>query len=314
MTQPATAATGFSARLADRTRPLRLYSITPPRESTPPEDLARVGRLTVERLAPLGLDALILYDIQDEGDRTQQARPFPYLATVDPGQFRDEHLADWDRPVVVYRSVGKYEPATLKGWFVDQDPAQVATVLVGASSRDTSVRTTLDEALSLWRDTDSALPMGGVTIPERHAQRADEHERLLRKQESGCSFFVTQVVYDLTAAKDLVSDYAYACRERGIEPAPLVFTLSVCGSLKTLEFLQWLGVHVPRWLQNQLVHSPDPLSDSYEQCTRMASELATFCRQLDVPFGFNVESVSVRRVEIEESVRLAAYIGEILGG
>lgn len=312
MPQPTAAATGFGARLADRTRPLRLYSITPPRESTPPEDLARVGALTVERLAPLGLDALILYDIQDECDRTQAARPFPYLATVDPGQFRDEHLAAWDHPVVVYRSVGKYEPGALQSWLSEQDPDQVATVLVGASSRHTSVRTTLDEALSLWREADSPPPMGGVTIPERHAQRADEHERMLRKQESGCSFFVTQVVYDLTAAKDLVSDYAYACRERGVDPVPLVFTLSVCGSLKTLEFLQWLGVHVPRWLQNQLVHSPDPLSDSYEQCTRMASELTAFCRQLDVPFGFNVESVSVRRVEIEESVRLAAHIGQVL--
>lgn len=312
MSRTATAPAGFSARLADRTRPLRFYSITPPRVSTSPEDLARVGRLTVERLAPLDLDALILYDIQDEEDRCQTARPFPFLATVDPGQFRDEHLADWDQPVVVYRSVGKYEPAALTGWLAEQDPDQVATVLVGASSRHTQVRTTLDKALSLWRDVEGAPPMGGVTIPERHAQRADEHDRMLRKQESGCSFFVTQVIYDLTAAKDLVSDYAYACRERSIEPAPLVFTLSVCGSLKTLEFLQWLGVNVPRWLQNQLVHSPDPLADSYDQCARMASELAIFCRQLDVPFGFNVESVSVRRVEIEESVRLAAHIGEIL--
>lgn len=312
MSQPATATTGFGARLADRTRPLRFYSITPPRASTPLQDLARVGRLTVERLAPLGLDALILYDIQDEGDRTQQTRPFPYLATVDAGQFREEHLVGWDRPVVVYRSVGKYEPAALRSWLARQDPHQVATVLVGASSRHTPVRTTLDQALSLWRDVGSAAPLGGVTIPERHAQRIDEHERMLRKQESGCSFFVTQVIYDLTAAKDLASDYAYACRERGIEPAPLVFTLSVCGSLKTLEFLQWLGVHVPRWLQNQLVHSQDPLTESYEQCTRMASELDAFCRHLGVPFGFNVESVSVRRVEIEESVRLAAYIEQLL--
>jgi hypothetical protein len=31
----------------------------------------------------------------------------------------------------------------------------------------------------------------------------------------------------------------------------------------------------------------------------------TFCRHLSVPVGINVESVSVRRVEIEASVRLA---------
>ena len=31
-----------------------------------------------------------------------------------------------------------------------------------------------------------------------------------------------------------------------------------------------------------------------------------YCRTLGVPFGINVESVSIRRVEIEASVRLAA--------
>jgi hypothetical protein len=31
----------------------------------------------------------------------------------------------------------------------------------------------------------------------------------------------------------------------------------------------------------------------------------SFCRRLGVPFGINVESVSIRRVEIEASVRLA---------
>jgi hypothetical protein len=33
-----------------------------------------------------------------------------------------------------------------------------------------------------------------------------------------------------------------------------------------------------------------------------------FCRTLGVPFGINVESVSIRRVEIEASVRLARQL------
>jgi len=36
----------------------------------------------------------------------------------------------------------------------------------------------------------------------------------------------------------------------------------------------------------------------------------SFCRRLGVPFGLNVDSVSIRRVEIEASVRLA---GRLLG-
>jgi hypothetical protein len=34
-----------------------------------------------------------------------------------------------------------------------------------------------------------------------------------------------------------------------------------------------------------------------------------FCRRLGVPFGLNVESVSIRKVEIEAAVRLAARLG-----
>jgi hypothetical protein len=37
-----------------------------------------------------------------------------------------------------------------------------------------------------------------------------------------------------------------------------------------------------------------------------------FCRRLGVPFGLNVESVSIRRAEIESSVRLAARLRQEL--
>src|SRR5437763_13769702 len=101
--------------------------------------------------------------------------------------------------------------------------------------------------------------MGGVAIPERHPPRDDEHLRLLAKQDAGCRFFVTQVVYDINAAKNLVSDYHYACRAQDISPAPLVFTFSVCGSIETLELLRWLGVEVWRLIENERTHAADSL-------------------------------------------------------
>ena len=88
-------------------------------------------------------------------------------------------------------------------------------------------------------------------------------------------------------------------------PVPIVFTFSVCGSMKALEFLRWLGVDVPRWIENDLRHAANPLAASLEQAVMTAVELIEYCRRLGVPFGINVESVSIRRVEIEASVRLA---------
>jgi 5,10-methylenetetrahydrofolate reductase len=152
------------------------------------------------------------------------------------------------------------------------------------------------------------LPLGGVAIPERHGRGGSEHLRLIAKQAAGCSFFVTQVVYDVNAAKDLVSDYRYECAAQNLEPVPIVFTFSVCGSMKTLEFLRWLGVDVPRWIANDLRHADDTLDASYEQAVATAIDLIAFCRRVGVPFGLNIESVSIRKVEIEASVRLAARL------
>jgi len=75
--------------------------------------------------------------------------------------------------------------------------------------------------------------------------------------------------------------------------------------VKTLEFLQWLGVDVPRWIENELRHADDTLEVSYDQAVTTAVELIAFCRRVGVPFGLNVESLSIRKVEIEASVRLA---------
>lgn len=106
--------------------------------------------------------------------------------------------------------MGKYSEGELDAW-LRHDERDLGTVFVGPSSRDKPVRTTLPAAHQLWRESGQRFPLGGVAIPERHARRRDEHLRMIEKQRRGCTFFVTQVVYSVGDAKDLVSDYWYAC-------------------------------------------------------------------------------------------------------
>ncbi len=292
------------SRLRERQGGFVLFALTPPRLSTEPRRVAEIAAATMERLQPLDLDGLVLYDIDDESSRNPAERPFPFSPTLDPADYLDR-LAGWPTPVVVYRAVGKHGPDALASWLSSQDTARVATVLVGASSSEAAPAVPLPRAQELRRELAPDLVLGGVAIPERHRRRGDEHLRLVGKQEAGCGFFVTQVVYDVNAAKNLVSDYAYECAAAGLSPAPVVFTFSVCGSMRTLEFLRWLGVDVPRWIENDLRHSTDTLATSLDQAHAAAVDLVAFCRRLGVPFGINVESVSIRRVEIEASVELA---------
>ncbi len=296
------------ARIARRETGLLLFGMTPPRRSSTSEERQRIADLTLERLMELDLDGLVLYDIADEADRNAHERPFPYLPTIDPADFHADHLAAWTKPVIIYRCVGKYPSTDIQTWLLAQHSANVGTVFVGAPSLAAPVLTDLSSAQALWSKVRPELPLGGVAIPERHTARRQEHQRLIAKQTKGCSFFITQVVYDINAAKNLVSDYHYGCIEAGMDPVPMIFTLSVCGSIKTLEFLRWLGVDVPRWMENALAHAGDTLSESYDQCLATSHELATFCDRLDMPYGFNVESVSNRKAEIETTVRLAAHL------
>lgn len=54
-----------------------------------------------------------------------------------------------------------------------------------------------------------------------------------------------------------------------------------------------------------VLHAADPLDASLEYAAATGIELMSLCRRLGVPFGINVDSVSIRKVEIEASVRLA---------
>ncbi len=303
-----TARASLAQRIRDRDSGVLLFGLTPPRLSTPAADLQRVAEVTRQRLAALDLDGLVLYDIAEEGGRNAGERPFPYLPTLDPADYAADYLRSWDRSLVVYRCVGKYTEAELTGWLGEQDVERTSTVFVGASSRATPVQTSLPRAQELRRQARPDLLLGGVAIPERHTGGRSEHLRLIAKQTHGADFFITQVVYDVQAARNLVSDYHYEVRDRGGIEAPLIFTLSVCGSPRTLEFLRWLGVDVPRWMENALTHSEDLLAASFEQCLATAHDLAGFCSGLGLPFGFNVESVSIRKAEIDAAVRLAARL------
>ena len=301
-------------RIASGTGDFLLFALTPPRASSVGERAQEIADVTLARLRPLDVDGLILYDIADEAARNPTERPFPFMPALDPARFLADNLTDWEAPVIVYRAVGKYSCPQLRTWFEAQDPSQVMTVLVGAASSTSPSGTSLSQAQALSREANPALFVGGVAIPERHRRRDDEHLRLLAKQEAGNRFFVTQIVYDVNAAKNLVSDYHYACAERGVVVAPIVFTFSVCGSIRTLEFLRWLGVDVPRWIENDLRHAADALDASYRLALATATDLIAYCRDLGVPFGINIESVSIRRVEIEMAVRLADQLRAELRG
>lgn len=291
-------------------RPAVLYGITPPKLGTPEARLSEIARTFADRLADLPVDGLVLYDIQDESSRTGEERPFPFLRTIAPEDWAGTWLRDVDLPKIVYSAVGKHTESTLRAFLETCRERRFLSVFVGAPSRDQVQALSLADAYRIRRESHGDVPVGGVTIPERHHAKGDEHLRLVRKSDQGCSFFVSQGVYDLTNSLDLLSDYHYHARSSGVELPPIFFTLTPCGSARTLAFMKWLGISVPHWLENELVHSPDILRASIDLAESNWREIRRFAATKGIRVGCNVESVSIRKEEIDASVELVRRVAD----
>jgi hypothetical protein len=297
----------------DRRGGILTYGITPPKQSYTKEKLLDVALRQTERIRKLPIDALVVYDIQDESLRTNAARPFPYSPSIEPTRYALESLAGVDVPKVVYRSVAALTEPELSESLGRIAGAGGLAVLVGAASRLQTAPLTLSTAYALAADSYPLLPIGGVLIAERHEHRHTEHERALQKMDAGCRYFISQGVYSVAASKNLLSDLYYLCQEKERPMPPVLVTLSPCGSLKTLEFMRWLGISVPRWLENDLRHSRDILQTSLDVCTDLLEDLQDFAVARGIPLGCNVESVSLSKVEIDASVELVARAARCLG-
>ncbi|MFL0196639.1 methylenetetrahydrofolate reductase [Clostridium sp. WILCCON 0269] len=302
----------FKEKILNKNTGILVYAITPPKLNNTPEKVLEVSQKQVERIKKLDIDGLIIYDIQDEVDRQSSERPFPFLQTIDPVIYDKKYLLDLHIPKIIYRCVGKYTEKELSEWMMNDLIEDKFSVFVGASSRKQKVKLKLSEAYNLKEKINTNVVLGGVVIPERHIKYGDEHIKIINKINNGCEFFVSQVIYNIEASKNFLSDYFYYCQDNNIEMSPIIFTISPCGSVKTLEFMKWLGIDIPKWLQNDLMHSQDILDKSTRLSKDIFEELFDFALEKGIPIGCNIESLSIRKVEIEASIQLAKDIKTII--
>jgi len=297
-------------RIKNRETGLVFYGITPPKSTNTEECVKEISKKHMDRISRLDIDGLIIYDIQDETDRTKMTRPFEFVRTVDPSYYSHYYLKALNVPKIIYRCVGNYPADTFVQWL--EEGIDDITVFVGTGSTDQRVKLSLAEAYVLRQIHNPKMLLGAVTIPERHMILGDEDKRVGFKMQKGCSFFVSQAVYDIRASRQFLYDYKAYCKEKKIEMVPIIFTLTPCGSKKTLTFIKWLGISVPKWLEEGLIASQDMLEKSIEVILSIYKELTQIAKTENIPIGCNIESVSIRKEEIEGSIRLAESIRQFI--
>jgi 5,10-methylenetetrahydrofolate reductase len=302
----------FLQKIKYRESGVMLYGITPPKVGTTPERVAEIAEKTIDRLSSLDIDALVVYDVQDESARTKEERPFPFINALDPFAFASEYLGRLEVPKIIYRPAGKFSAAELSDWLEDMHAHKFYPIFVGVPAPDFPVKTSLPEAYQIWEKHVDTSVIGAITIPERHQVLKDEDVRMLDKMERGVSYFISQCVFNLDYAKKVVEDLAISCKSKQIDPPTIIFTITACGSAKTVDFMEWLGIHIPDQLKGDLKGDGDVLEKSVKVCLEIASELTEFCMARSIPFGFNIESVAIRKAEIEASVDMACKISQML--
>lgn len=302
----------LESKLKNKESGILLYGLTPPKKKTDEEKVRQIAKKQIAAVEDMAVDGLVLYDIHDEKDRLEEERPFPFLETIDPVEYSKMHMKDLNIPRIVYRCVGKYSEDLLSNWMKDPYRYDDYAVFVGASSRKQSVALKLKDAYTIFNKQKRPFTLGGVCIPERHIQKENEHLRMVEKQEQGCRYFISQAVYNVEAAKNFLSDYYFYCKEHAIEMVPIIFTVSPCGSKKTLDFMKWLGINVSKWLENDILKSKEPLDKSVEICIENFEVLWRYAQKRNIPIGCNVESISIKRTEIEASIEMAKAIKKIM--
>lgn len=303
----------FLEKIKRKESGILLYGITPPKAQTPAEKLDDISRKSLDILCPLDIDALVVYDVQDESARTSEERPFPFSNSLDPYEYASRYLKTLDVPKIIYRPAGKFTTEELTVWLDGLRTNGFYPIFVGIPVPDFPVKTSLPEAYALWRKYhEDHSVIGAVTIPERHAILKDEDIRMLDKVTHGVSYFISQCIFNVAYTRQTLEDLVTTCRNRNHELPTVIFTLTICGSPKTLQFMEWLGIHIPEDIKTELLNCASPVNRSVEIAVDIAKDLIQFCSARSIPFGFNIESVATRKEEVEASLELLNTVRELL--
>ncbi len=299
--------------MVSKTADILFYGLTPPKAKQTEDEIKTIASTQIARLKNLDIDGIVLYDIQDESDRTSAKRPFPFMETIEPYIYAKKYLEVMDFPIITYRATGKYTKEQFTNWLKNIDRKDSYSVFVGAASSITKVNINIKEAYELKKKFNKDLTVGGIVIPERHSISRDEHLKVFSKIEAGCKFFVSQCVYDLMGAKRFLDDYVAYGKKYDIFLVPIIFTITPCGSAKTLDFMKWLGINIPIHLEERLKNSEDILEESVKLSRDIFEILYFYGKGKGIHIGCNVESVAIRKAEIDASMRLLKDIQKIMG-
>jgi len=309
----------FKSKVKNHNKGLSLFGTVPPPKKLPIEQVSQIAESVAESIRLMKPDGVVVYDIQDEPSRNGTTRPFPFFHTHEPRTYAKllENLSN-NTEAIIYRGLMPGESETeFVNWVKEtvQEYNGKNLVLVGGCTHSGETILSVPHACELIKQNFPQLFLGGITIPERHRDRVDEHTRIQEKAETGIAFFTSQVVYNADNAIGLLRDYDEMCKTTGKSPVRIVFTFAPFGSDQTVLFLRWLGVELPEGTVRRVLSRASTgarIQESLEICLENWKRILDYSRRMNiqVPIGFSVESVSKSALELKGAVQLFSTLNE----
>lgn len=224
-------------KLLNEAVPVTFFEMVPPAEGRP-EAIER--SITEVRGIRSSADAINLPEIRDEN--RGETRTFKFIPRVEPRKLAARLAQEAGAEVLINRGV-VYQADQLSWFRETRETFGVETLVLvgGESSRLEYPGPSVLEAAGQVRAAGLPLTLGGITIPSR----LGEADRIRRKTSAGLLFFTTQVLFDSNDIVGLVQSL------NGLE-ARILLSFAPVSRPSDLEFLRWLGVDVPKNLDQFL--------------------------------------------------------------
>lgn len=269
-----------------------LFEVVPPLKSSNSETREKILQRVKSVLDDLpNISHINVPEVVDENFKGE-----PYYKHVDASEFGQEIKKRLGVEVILNKVVVHLQsPETLVNWVEDTvSKSKISTfVWVGGNSSKFSYPGPLVLEANRATQNMKGVTFGNVLIPSRN----HELEKMIEKTRTGCSFFTTQVLFNSEGLCPLLINYEEQCRKQGLIPARIYLSFAPAANLQDIEFLRWLGVHIPERVL-RILHKGSIAKTSGRISTEVFNQICDGLQSSELTLGLNVEHINRNNFEL----------------
>lgn len=303
------------SKILNNNQPVIFFELLPPTQGDGNNDndsfLKNYAHTAVELLTStsIAIDAINIPEIHDEPNG--HLRPSPYLPKIEPRELAQQIqlVSNFQFDIILNRGTVYYPAKEQEKWLEEtiHDYKINTLILVGGGKSSISYPgpSVTEMAKYISEHYGKNYLSGGIAIQHRRKaiEEEDEPYRMIAKSEPGIQFFTTQIIYDATSMKELISDYYTLCRTLEKEPKRLFLSFAPISNEKDVDFLRWLGVQIPDSVVKNLLKSNIGIGwRSLKNATAELCDILDFVQKhnIKVPLGLNIEHITPRNFDLSQ--------------